>query len=83
MATETELPWEDITQWTPELWYPLPVGYHARDFNPSLYIINGYGIYKQDPKQQTDATQVVDGVFTFADALAICEGHNEEKLLDG
>lgn len=76
-----EIPWEPTSKWKSGDWYPLPVGYMAR--NQKEYIIDGWGIFERDG-DSVDILPVDTGKvknFTFTTALAICEEHNKRSML--
>lgn len=79
--TGTELPWGDSKTWEPKQWYPMPVGFFARD--QEEYIIEGYDIFVLEDAESGDTKPVVFGQssFVFSQALAICEAHNGRKML--
>ncbi len=84
--TEIELPWGDAKQWKPGEWFPLPVGFFAR--NQKEYIVEGYDIFEVDPNNGNETGDIIPacretGIPTtvFSVALAICEEHNGRKML--
>ena len=85
MSTEktyTEMPWYDVSEWTPGHWYPMPVGFFARD--QEEYIIDGYDLFYQDPACVEDIIPCDlyrMGPFTFSTALKIAEEHNGMRML--
>lgn len=81
---ENEIPWDDSTKWTRGHWYPMPIGYFARDQDE--YIINGYDIFELEPLRDNGDIKpvVLEKSFpcmTFEMALMICETKNGKKML--
>ena len=87
---EVGLPWNDPSSWKPGEWFPMPVGYMARDF--AGYIFDGYGIFELSPDQIVEGGDDIcpakgldeefhNGTITFSVALAICELKNGRRML--
>ncbi len=76
-----QYPFADTSKWEPEKWYPLPIGFMER--NQKEYIIEGYEIFKLDPKAPMagDIIPVGLGTHTFSVALKMCETYNEQIML--
>jgi len=80
---ETEIPWAEVKNWVSGEWYPMPVGFFAR--NQKEYIIEGYMIFRRDDEHNPDdmvPVRQTDRCFTFSTALKICEEHNGRTMIE-
>jgi hypothetical protein len=85
---ECEIPWGDSKEWKLGDWYPMPMGFMARDQDE--YIIDGWKVFKLDPAIKPDSRMFGDIVpidewsdhtLIFSMALAICEMKNQRTML--
>lgn len=78
----TELPWPESTAWRFGDWYPLAIGYMARDQKEE--IIEGYDIFVREDNASGDIMPVCkEGApLNFSTALSLCEAHNGRRMLD-
>lgn len=85
---QTTMPWANTDEWIPGDWYPMPIGYMGR--SQDEYIIDGYEIFELDPDGVMPGD--ISVVFytpdkfrqplTFTQALALCEIHNNRRMIE-
>jgi hypothetical protein len=72
---KSDIPWHDSKKWKRGKWYPLPIGYMARDYEG--WIHDSYGIFVLEKgKDNGDIYPIISGDLTFTQAVAICEDKN-------